>query len=79
MAADRFDIVDVVLDASCQPCRVADAVGPAAVAQVEEDQRATAGQPLALVPKIDPVGDDDDLRAMPTLRKNSRTPSSVLT
>jgi hypothetical protein len=44
MPADRFQIIDVVMDASFQLRAVGDVIRPAAIARVAEDQRVTVGE-----------------------------------
>jgi hypothetical protein len=67
MPADRFQIIDVVMDASFQLRAVGDVIRPAAIARVAEDQRVTVGERLEGVEEIDPVGDEDGCRALSQL------------
>jgi hypothetical protein len=75
MAANRVDIVDVVMNASLQFFLGGNGIRAAAVAEIEEDHGALVSKMLKAVEHMDRVGDDHG-GAIPQLLKVQ--PNSVL-
>jgi hypothetical protein len=63
MPADGFEIVDIVMDAACEPGAIGDGFRAAAIPQVEKNDGPVAGQALEIFDHVKSVGDDHGSRA----------------